>query len=244
MAIRIVTASGKGGVGKSTVCKGLGIRLAEAGFKTLLVDCDAGLSSLDILLAKTEVVNFTWYDIILEQCEAEDALISISDNLSLLPSPRTAVSDLLDEDFRKLSEEFEDKFDFIIFDAPAGIGTGLKRAASAATKGLIIATGDEISVRGAAAVAQTLSSIGITENRLIINRYDIKAAKKGKLLNIDDIIDKTVVQLIGIIPEDKNIPYSTVSEKKLNTKRSDNAFARIAGRIAGNNVELNISQLK
>lgn len=244
MAIRIVTASGKGGVGKSTICKSLGANLASMGFKTLLVDCDAGLSSLDIMFSKTEVINFSWYDIILEQCNTEDALTELTEQLYLLPSPRFGVTEDITHSFKKLIEDFDEDFDYIILDAPAGIGTGLKRAAAAAKKGLIIATGDEISVKGAATVAQTLSENGVTDNRLIINRYDIKAAKKGKLLNIDEIIDKTVVQLIGIIPDDKNIQYSTVSEKKLNTKKSDKAFRRISERITGNCVELNISQLK
>ncbi len=244
MAIRIVTASGKGGVGKSTVCRGIGLCLASSGFRTLLVDCDAGLSSLDIMLSKTESVNFTWEDIILERCERDDALISITDKLSLLPSPRKTVTDPLNEAFAEMICNFDEQFDYIILDAPAGIGNGLKRAASAAQKGLIIATGDEISVKGAATVSRTLTENGIAENRLIINRYDIKAAKKGNLLNIDDIIDKTVVQLIGIIPEDKNLQYSSVSEKPLKTKKSDNAFERIAGRIVGSNVELRLSQLK
>ena len=244
LATKIVTASGKGGVGKSTICKGLGIALAESGFRALLVDCDAGLSSLDIMLGVTESVNFSWHDIILEQCEPGDALIEISENLSLLPSPSSVLYDISDEDFKAAIECFDESFDFIILDAPAGIGTGLKRASAAATKSLVVATADEVSVKGAAKVAKTLSDTGINENRLIINRYDLKAAKKGKLLTIDDIIDKTVVQLIGIIPEEKNILYSTVSEKKLKTKRSDNAFLRVAGRISGHNVDLNISQLK
>ncbi len=244
LAIKIITASGKGGVGKSTICKGIGIALAESGFRTLLIDCDAGLSSLDIMLSATESVNFTWHDIILEQCEPNDALIGISEKLSLLPSPANAIYDVSDEDFKAAVDSLADSFDFIILDAPAGIGKGLQRAAAAAEKSLVVATADEVSVKGAAKVAKTLSDAGINENRLIINRYDLKAAKKGKLLTVDDIIDKTVVQLIGIVPEDKNIQYSTVSDKKLKTKRSDNAFLRLAGRISGRNVELNISQLK
>ena len=47
MGVSVVVTSGKGGVGKSTVALGLGRSLAQKGRRVLLVDCDAGLRSLD-----------------------------------------------------------------------------------------------------------------------------------------------------------------------------------------------------
>ena len=45
-----VVTSGKGGAGKSTVSAGLGCALADMGHKVLLLDGDAGLRSLDLML--------------------------------------------------------------------------------------------------------------------------------------------------------------------------------------------------
>jgi septum site-determining protein MinD len=45
-----VITSGKGGVGKSTVTASLGKALAARGKRVLLIDCDAGLGSLDHML--------------------------------------------------------------------------------------------------------------------------------------------------------------------------------------------------
>ncbi|MBO5797979.1 MAG: P-loop NTPase, partial [Clostridia bacterium] len=45
-----VVTSGKGGAGKSTVSAGLGYALAKAGASVLLVDGDAGLRGLDLML--------------------------------------------------------------------------------------------------------------------------------------------------------------------------------------------------
>lgn len=244
MALKIITASGKGGVGKSTVCKSLALQFAHSGKNTLLIDCDAGLSSLDVMLGVSQSVNFTWYDALTERCELSDALIKVSENITLLPSPKSALKEDLFDEFKKTVNELDEKFDIIILDAPAGLGRGLLRAAKAASKALIVATGDEVSVKGAEKVNALLFEEGITESRLLINRYDVKAAKKGRLLTVDEIIDKTLVQLIGIIPEDKNITYSTVSEKPLKTKKSTSAFSRIADRILGEKVELTMSLLK
>lgn len=45
-----VVTSGKGGAGKSTVTAGLGYALAGASQRVLLIDADAGLRSLDLML--------------------------------------------------------------------------------------------------------------------------------------------------------------------------------------------------
>ncbi len=244
MALKIITASGKGGVGKSTVCKGLALQFRKLGKNTLLIDCDAGLSSLDVMLGVDSLVNFTWYDALTGRCELSDSLIKIDEYLTLLPSPKTALKEELFDEFTDAVKSLDSMFDIIILDAPAGLGRGLLRAARAAEKALIVATADEVSVRGAEKVNNLLTEEGITQTRLLINRYDVKAAKKGKLLTVDEIIDKTLVQLIGIIPDDINITYSTVSEKPLKTKKSTNAFARVAARILGEKIELTVSQLK
>ncbi len=244
MAIKTVSASGKGGVGKSTVTKNLGLQFSDRGANTLLIDCDAGLSSLDIMLGVSEKVNFTWGDIAEERCTTSDALIKINENLTLLPSPKAPLTEDFTDIIEKLTNELQDDYDYIFIDAPAGIGRGLTRAAKGADKALVVATADEVSVTGAGTVQRVLTEAGITESRLLINRYDVKAAKKGLLLTVDEIIDKTLVQLIGIIPEDKNIMYSTVSERKLKTKKSDSAFSRITERISGKYSPLRLSQLK
>ena len=129
----------------------------------------------------------------------------------------------------------------IFIDAPAGIDDGLERAAIACDKAIFIATADEISVKGAAAAASETEAFGIErENmRLLINRFVKKAALKSNLLNVDGVIDKTGVRLLGIVPEDKKIPYSSVTgvfpgEKSKFLK----AVRRISARIDGENVPL------
>ena len=47
MARIIVITSGKGGVGKTTVCANLGYALAAIGQKVLMLDGDFGLNNLD-----------------------------------------------------------------------------------------------------------------------------------------------------------------------------------------------------
>ena len=93
----IMVASAKGGVGKSTLCVGLGNVLSECGKKTLLVDMDIGVRSLDLLLNVAEKTVYNWGDVLLNNCDPSKALIGISKNLSLLPAP-VSLNDDLDAD--------------------------------------------------------------------------------------------------------------------------------------------------
>ncbi len=244
MSRTIVIASGKGGVGKSTLSAQLGMNFSIQGKKTLLIDCDAGLSSLDVMLGCAQNCVFSWYDIFVGQCNFTDALVQINENLFLLPSPKKTVENENENIIKDILETNETDFDIIIIDAPAGLNEGLSRAAAAAEFSIVVATADEVSVKGAAAVDSTLKDMGIKQSRLLINRYDIKAAKKGKLLTIDDIINKTYVQLLGIVPEDKNIMYSTVTGQINKKSKFSKAISRISQRISGKNIELSLSLLK
>lgn len=244
MTNKISVTSGKGGVGKTTISAGLATVFSSAGIKTLLIDCDAGLPGLDIMLGISDKVNFTWYDVYCERCEASDAVIQINDSLHLIPAPKYAPDEDCPDAVKNTVEKLEDSYDIIIADAPAGLGRGLMRAIRATDNALIVATADEISVKGASGVDRVLRENGISQTRLLINKYNVKSAVKGKLLTVDEIIDKTAVQLIGIIPEDNNLQYKTVYKKSLRTVKSQKAFMRISKRINGEGVSLSLSQLK
>ena len=50
MGKAVAVISGKGGTGKTTLCAGIALALAEAGQTVLCIDADAGLRNLDISL--------------------------------------------------------------------------------------------------------------------------------------------------------------------------------------------------
>ena len=243
MAEKILIASGKGGVGKSTIASFLGKDAAEKGKKVLLIDADAGLGALDIMLGVSDKVMNTWLDVVNGNCVSENAVIEVSSELSLLPSPSVYPEELTAEDFCQAVSEYEDKFDVIFIDASAGIDKNLQITAKAADKVIFIATADEVSVKCAAAAARETEKHGIDrENmRLVINRFVKKAAMKSRLLNIDGVVDKSGVMLLGIVPEDKKIPFLSVTSV-LPKKKSPfiRAIGRISCRINGEYVPLEI----
>ena len=75
MARKIVVTSGKGGVGKTTVCANLGYALAGLGAKVLMLDIDIGLNNLDVVLGVENKIVYDIIDVLDGKCRPKQALI-------------------------------------------------------------------------------------------------------------------------------------------------------------------------
>lgn len=238
MAEKIVVASGKGGVGKSSCTVAIGKELADRGYRVLLVDTDTSLRSLDVLLGVSDRVVFDWGDVICERCSFSKAIIKCK-NVSLISCPLQNDERFTPEAMKKTVMLYDKMFDYIIIDSPAGVDIGLDIACAAADRALIISTSDKICVRSASRAAQRLYDTGIEDIRLIINRFVRKSVRRNKLLNIDSVIDSTSVQLIGVVPEDENITFGIVMKSR--SQPSYQPFVRITNRILGKEEPLNLN---
>lgn len=244
MAQIITVLSGKGGAGKSTTTVMLGGALAAAGKRVLLVDCDAGLRSLEIFTGAGSDALFNWGDAIAGVCEPADAVLGCRNGCALLPAPSALTEELTPEAFTKLLNNFTEDFDFILIDGPAGLGKGFRLAAAPARHILLVSSPDDVSLYACSAAKRALTQQGKTSMRLILNHFRYNAVRKTFQKNIDDSIDKSGVRLIGIVPEDKNLWY--FGSGGLLPKKSSSgvsAFKRIAGRLLGDNTPLRLSDL-
>lgn len=233
----ILVASGKGGSGKSSFVTGVGRALTSLGKKVLAVDCDVGLSSLDIMFDVSDKVVFDWGDLLLERCTKEQAVIK--GEIDLLAAPRRFSDEFTPEATARLFRSFADDYDYILLDSPAGIDRGFILAASAADRAVVISTPDYVCVRSCNRAFDELRRMGKEDVRLVINMFEVKPVCKRRLLNIDQCIDETGVQLLGTVPRDYNVSFSTVIGKQ---PPSDSpatlAYSRIARRITGQRIPL------
>lgn len=236
MAKKIVVASGKGGVGKSSVTVGLAKALAKNGSKVLIIDCDV-LCSIDMLLGAGETIVYNWGDVILNRCSAFEAVYKV-DDISMMTCPKN-YSGVSLTSMKKLVSSLDGSFDYIFLDSPAGLDLGFIAASSVSDRGIVISTPDPICVRSACKAGEEMRKYGISDVRLIINRVVKSELRRKKILDIDSVIDKTEVQLIGIVPEDSKILHCGMGGSIYKKgQASFKAFNNIASRIEGKNINL------
>lgn len=233
----IVVASGKGGTGKSTVTVGIGSSLADEGYKVLLIDCDSGMRGLDIMLGVTQNLVFDIADAVSGSCTVENTVYPCPNKkgLFLMPAPLNAYDEVAPQVLSQVVEGVADIFDYIIIDSPAGVGSGFEAAAYPAGRALVVVNTEPTSLRGGQNVARKLGECGIDNIRLVINRFNRRTFEKmGLYADLDEIIDITSLQLIGIVPEDYSLAAAIQSGKSGDkSSKAMKALAKIAGRIQG-----------
>ena len=238
MAQKYVFVSGKGGVGKSSVALGIARSMSEKGLRVLIADFDIGLRSLDLMLGVSETVVFDWGDVLLGRCSIKDAVIN-NGSLAFFPAPVEYDEAFTAEEVKKLFDVLDGDFDFMLFDAPAGVGRVFELACAPAEKAVLVTTPDSVCVRSCAVAAAKARSLGIENPGLIINRFVEKPVTKGRLLNLDDCIDSVAAKLIGVVPEDFAIVTSSVTgEQPGRNSHATKAFDRICLRMNGERVPL------
>ncbi len=241
----IMVTSCKGGVGKSTVAANLGIRLAYDGYKTLILDCDFGVRSLDLIMGLEDNVIYDISDIILRDVDPEKVIVSDerSENLFFCAAPYSNVEHIEKDQFKDAIEKINLKmsFDYIIIDTPGDIGLPFELATSVSDIALVISTYQPASLRAAERTGIMLTEKGVEERKLIINCFEKKAAENDDTPGLLDIIDRTCIQLIGIIPYDTDLMnYQARGEDVFSIGKANCAvaFVNIAKRLNGRNIPL------
>ena len=236
MALFLATTSGKGGVGKSSVSAGLGFAFSALKQKVLLVDMDEGLRCLDLFLGLDDKTVLDLGDALTANDINDIAYSAKPEGLFLIPAPER-VGEINPEDLKRFAKKADSLFDVVIFDFPAGLNFTLYSALPRDTVFLGVATPDPVSVRDVAMASEKLHELGLN-SRLIINRFDLKEHKKRHLSSIDGIINDSSLQLLGIIPEGKDINLLSIKHKLKKNGRPIKAFLRIAGRLQYKNIPL------
>lgn len=239
---RVITVtSGKGGTGKSTVSALLGQALAAKGLRTLIIELASGLRCLDVMLTLEKNIVYDLEDLLEGKCTPEQAVVSHADNtvLQIISAAANAEYETDEAAFEQLIKWVRQYYDMIIIDTPPGLGQGVELSARNSDLGIIVSNPDIISVRDGGRASILMWRNGLKSQRLIINKVPKNLLKRQGLEDLDDVIDGTGVQLIGVIPYSDVIKTASAMGSSLPEHDiSKKIFDCIAARMTGKKEEL------
>lgn len=242
MGTVISIVSGKGGVGKTTLCANLAYALAMAGRTVIAIDGDTGLRNLDILLGMESKVPYDLQDILENRCPIAQA-VAIHDrfpNLHFIPGSEDYTAQIDRQAFRRLCHYLSTHYEYVLIDAPAGVGDGFQNAVFCAHRCIVVSTPDLTSVRDAGRTAGIVSQLRNMPTELVINKVRKQMIKKGYLQNVDQVMDSVSLPLLGLVPHDDEVVICSNRGEILPQSKSvtAKAFNNIAGRLQGEDVPL------
>ncbi len=242
MAKTILITSGKGGVGKSTVCTMLGAALARQNSRVLMLETDCGLRNLDLMNGLEDQVVYDLGDVLLGRCEPAKAILKCpaSPGLDLLPAAGSTRFQIPAGTLNRLIEGLKDFYDFILVDCPAGFDDIFDAVCAASDMGLVVVSPNLISVKDGAKAADLLWQAGIREGRLLINMVPRRWKPTEALPDFDAIIDQVGLQLLGVIPVDMEMSENLNRGKMGLYSEGVEVFDNIARRLKGKWIALRI----
>lgn len=229
----IAVLSGKGGTGKTSVCAGVATALATSGQRVLCIDCDVGLRNLDISLGLSDCASLSF----LEVCRGDYPLSQASvhpwfPSLHFLTAPMNCPISGIDPDaFGQMVHSARHMYDYIFLDAPAGVDAGFRLTAAYADRCILVTGPGPAAIRDAAHTGELLELMGKSNVRLIVNRVSRKMVS-ATAVTIDDVMDTAGLPLLGVIPEDLNVPLAATFGQPLLRYRPRGAAAKACLRIA------------
>lgn len=170
----VCVASGKGGTGKSCFTTNLGVLLAQAGRRVVLLDADMGLANAHILMGLTPLDDVA--TVVEGKRSLEDILLEGAHGLQLIPGGSGSgwLAELTPGQLSHLATELgrvTADADLLLVDLAAGIGSQVMRFLSAAHEVVVVTTPDVTALMDAYATIKCIAADRPgAAVRLVVNR--------------------------------------------------------------------------
>ena len=224
----LAVVSGKGGTGKTSLCAAVACCLANMGQTVLCIDADAGLRNLDISLGMSQEPALPFTTVMNGEHGLDKAAVHPKlKNLFFFTAPVTRQPEELDaEAFFSMIRDAKKEFDWVLIDAPAGVGAGFYLAAHEADFAMVVTGGDPAALRDGARTADELEKVSRAEAKIVVNRIKRKLFRKLRF-TVDDCMGTVGLPLLGIVPEDEAVYLSAAAGKPLTRSGKKGAYEAV-----------------
>jgi len=182
--VRVISvASGKGGVGKSSISVNLAIAMSRLGSRVLILDADFGLANVDIMLGITTRMDLSYF---LRGEKSLAEIIQLGHEGVRFISGGSGVNELINMKEEQLSELLakivciDAPIDVIIMDAGAGVNNTIMQVLLASSETIVVTTAEPTSVLDAYALVKTIVKHDAT-HRFIFWLINARTVKKHKV---------------------------------------------------------------
>ncbi|OPX86142.1 MAG: Flagellum site-determining protein YlxH [Pelotomaculum sp. PtaB.Bin013] len=233
----IAVASGKGGVGKTSLSVNLALCLAKMGLNVTLFDADLGLANAEVVLGL--VPRFSLYEVLYGDKTVEEIIVQGPLGINVISGGSGYLEMAnLDQTRRqwllKMFDRFSGRDDVLIIDNGAGINKNVLGFLAAAGEVIIVVTPDPTSLTDAYALIKVLAKYKVhSEVYLVVNRAANRREATRTLSKIQSVAGRFLeikINSLGWIPEDKLVTQAIKSQQPFFiTSPSSPASRSIAG---------------
>lgn len=238
----IAIASGKGGVGKTSISINLAFALSQKGKRVILLDADLGLANIDVMLGLQTEFNLA--HLLNGQCGINDILVQLSDSVSLIPaasgiSQMSHLSDQQHAGIVRAFSELDTDVDTLIVDNAAGISNSVTGFARSSNEVVVVVCDEPASLTDAYALIKVLSRDHETRDfNILVNmvrRRDEGRKLFSKLNKVSSRFLDVKLNYLGSVPFDDSFRRA-IQHQQVAVKRFPRAGASLALKSIAENV--------